>query len=447
LSISRNILLQLITQVTGLISGFIVSVITARMLGVGGRGDFALFITSLNFLSIFFGISLNYSILYITSSQKFDLSKTLKTSFFISFILLVLCFLLYTAEQFFHFHFFFQNKSILVNMLLLFTFFQMLISGILGGVLTGKLLFTPLQKASVLVSIVNVGLYAAFFLYVWHSIRDGIPFQNFIIFFSFTAVLPFFVNVFLFYRFAKPQNRPGLLNLSEVKFILSYAAVAYTANVFLFFTAKMDFYLVDHFLNKNELGIYALAVNLTRLIYLLPLGVSSVMIAYNTADDLERVVNNLNKLIRISVFVVFAVCLLALPFVDFFIPFFYGKDFSRSAVVFKVLLAGLIPLSVVQILTSFFAGRAKLIHNMISMMILFGCTILFDYLFIPRFGIVGSSWASVAANFITCAYLLFIYRKMTLSRFSRIFYVTVSDLKELKTKALELIHLLRKKLT
>src|SRR5689334_23667570 len=113
------------------------------MLGVGGRGEFALFITSLNFLSTFFGISLNYSVLYITSSQKFDLSKTLKTSFLISFILLGLCFLLFVFEQLFHFHFFFQNQSIIVNMLLLFTFLQMLISGILGGVLTGKLLFTP----------------------------------------------------------------------------------------------------------------------------------------------------------------------------------------------------------------------------------------------------------------------------------------------------------------
>lgn len=204
---------------------------------------------------------------------------------------------------------------------------------------------------------------------------------------------------------------------------------------------------MDHFLNKSELGIYALAVNLTRLIYLIPLGISSVMVAYNTADDLERVINNLNKLLRISTFVVFTACLLALPLVDFFIPFFYGIDFTRSAVVFKILLAGMVPLSAVQILTSFFAGRAKLIHNLVSMIILFGFTILLDYLLIPRFGIVGSSWGSVAANFITCAYLLFIYRQMTFSGLSKIFYITVSDLKELKIKTSELLHLLRQKLT
>jgi len=417
------------------------------MLGTIGRGELALFITSLNFLSTFFGISLNYSLLYITSSQKFDLSKTLKTSFIISFILVVLCVVLFMTERFFDIHFFFQNKSILVNVLLLFTFLQMLISGILGGVMTGKLLFTPLQISSMVLSVVNVGLYAAYFLYVWHKIRNGIPFENFIVVYAAIAFLPMLVNLYLFYRYVKLSNTPGLLNFSQIKFIISYAAVAYTANVFLFFTAKMDFYLVNHFTSKGELGIYALAVNLTRLIYLIPLGISSVMIAYNASDDLERVINNINKLLRVSTFIVLAAGLLALPVVDFFIPLFYGSDFVRSASVFKILLAGMIPLSAIQILTSFFGGRARLIHNLISMIVLFSFTILFDYLLIPRWGIIGASWANVGAYFISCAYLVLIYRQMTLSAVSRMFYITTIDLRELKSKALDLLNLIRKKLT
>jgi O-antigen/teichoic acid export membrane protein len=208
----------------------------------------------------------------------------------------------------------------------------------------------------------------------------------------------------------------------------------------------MDFYLVSHFTNKGELGIYSLAVNLTRLIYLLPLGISSVMIAYNASDDLERVVKNLNKLLRITAFIVLTISLLALPLVDFFIPFFYGSDFSRTADVFKILLAGMIPLSIIQILTSFYAGRAKLIHNLASMVVLFGFTVLLDYWLIPRFGITGASWANVAANLITCAYLVFIYRLMTRSALSHLFFITVSDLKELKSKTLELVNSLRKRL-
>ena len=415
------------------------------MLGTVGRGEFALFITSLNFLSTFFGISLNYSVLYVTSSQKFDLSKTLKTSFVICFVLLALCLLLFGAEHFFGFHFFFQNKSVVVNILLLFTFFQMLVSGILGGVLTGKLLFTPIQISAVIISIANVGLYAAYFLYLWHSIGNGIPFQNFIIFYSFTAFLPFAINLYVFYRYTRPKSVPGLLSFSQVKFILSYAAMAYSANVFMFFTAKMDFYLVDHFTGKSELGIYALAVNLTRLIYLIPLGISSVMIAYNAADDLDRVINNINKLVRIATFIVLVACLLALPVVNFFIPFFYGKDFTRSADVFKILLAGMIPLSVIQILTSFFGGRAKVIYNLLSAIVLFIVTILLDYLLIPRLGIIGASWASVAANLVTCAYLLFIYRQMTASEVSRLFYITAMDIQELRSKITDLVHSLRKK--
>ena len=445
MSISRNILLQLITQVTGVISGFLVSVITARMLGTVGRGEFALFITSLNFLSTFFGISLNYSILYITSSQKFDLSKTLKTSFMMAFVLLALCILLFMTEQFFNFHFFFQNKSFLVNMLLLFTFFQMLISGILGGVMTGKLLFTPMQVSAVIVSILNIGLYACYFLYMWKEIGDGISVRNFIVIYSAIAFIPMLVNVYLFLRLAMPKSTPGLLNFSQVKFILSYAAVAYAANVFLFFTAKMDFYLVDHFKGKGELGIYSLAVNLTRLIYLIPLGISSVMIAYNASDSLERVVNNINKLLRISTLIILVACIVAYPIMDFFITFSYGIDFARSAGVFKILLAGMIPLSAIQILTSFFGGRAKLIHNLVAMIILFGCTALFDYLLIPRYGITGASWSSVFSYFASFAYMVFVYRQMTISALSEMFYITTTDLQHLKLKMLDFVNLFRKK--
>src|SRR5688572_10394602 len=357
------------------------------MLGVGGRGEFALFITSLNFLSTFFGIGLSYSILYITSSHKFNLSKTLKTAFVISGILLVLCSVLFLTEHYFGFHFFFQNQSILVNMLLLFTFFQMLINGILGGVMTGKLLFRPIQITSIIVSLINVALYTSFFLYVWKSIGDGIPFKNFIIFYSAEVSLPFLINLFLFYRYVKLEDSPGLLKISEVRYILTYAFIAYAANVFQFFTIKMDFLLVDHFTGRSELGIYSLAVNLTRLIYLIPLGITSVIVVYNASGDLERVINNLNKLLRMTSFIVLAVCVTALLVADIFIPFFYGSDFARSAGVFKILLAGMIPLSVVQIFTSFFAGRAKLIYNLASMVVLFAFTLLFDYLLIPRFGI------------------------------------------------------------
>jgi O-antigen/teichoic acid export membrane protein len=447
LSISRNILLQLITQITGVFSGFLVSIITARMLGVGGRGEFALFITSLNFLSTFFGIGLSYSILYITSSHKFNLSKTIKTALLISVILLVLCAVLFLAEHYFGFHFFFQNQTILVNMLLLFTFFHMLINGILGGVMTGKLLFRPVQVAGIIVSIINVILYASFFLYVWKSIGDGIPFKNFITFYSAAVFLPFLINLFLFYRYVKLENTPGLLGISEVKYILTYAFIAYAANVFQFFTIKMDFFLVDHFAGRNELGIYSLAVNLTRLIYLIPLGITSVMVAYNASDDLERVIKNINKLLRMTAFIVFVVCVTVLLVADIFIPFFYGSDFARSADVFKILLAGMIPLSIVQIFTSFFAGRAKLIYNLSAMVVLFACTLLFDYLLIPRWGITGASWANVIANFITCAYLVFIYRQMTSSAFSRMFYITAADLNDLKSKMLELAKSLRRRLT
>ena len=99
-----------------------------------------------------------------------------------------------------------------------------------------------------------------------------------------------------------------------------------------------------------------------------------------------------------------------------------------------------------QILTSFFTGRAKVIYNLAAAIALFACTMAFDYFLIPIYGITGASWANVIASALTCILLLMAYRKMTRSDFTNMIYLTKADLKEMKSKTTEVVNFLWRKI-
>ena len=68
--LSNNIIRQFLVQVTGLISGFVISVLTTRILGADGRGDFALLLNTSNFLVLLLGMNLSPAIVHVISSNR-----------------------------------------------------------------------------------------------------------------------------------------------------------------------------------------------------------------------------------------------------------------------------------------------------------------------------------------------------------------------------------------
>ena len=81
--LANNIIRQFITQFIGLISSFVISIITARILGPENRGEFSMLLNTSGFICLLFGFNFGTSLVYIISSNKMPIRRTINSFFLI----------------------------------------------------------------------------------------------------------------------------------------------------------------------------------------------------------------------------------------------------------------------------------------------------------------------------------------------------------------------------
>src|SRR5258705_12060737 len=92
--LAKNITRQFLNQIVTLVGGFIMSVITARILGAEGRGYFALLLNTSGFLNLLLGLSLGGVIVHVVSTNKTPFRETINTLSVIILALILICLLL-----------------------------------------------------------------------------------------------------------------------------------------------------------------------------------------------------------------------------------------------------------------------------------------------------------------------------------------------------------------
>mgnify|MGYP001299792531 FL=1 len=90
LSATQNISFNLLSQVPLILSGIIVSIITARLLGAEGKGIIVIYTQNIILINLLFGLGLNQAATYFSSKAKNNLGPILKFGLFHSIISLII---------------------------------------------------------------------------------------------------------------------------------------------------------------------------------------------------------------------------------------------------------------------------------------------------------------------------------------------------------------------
>lgn len=449
MSFSKNLFFQILTQIGGIISGLVVSILTARLLGTYGRGEFAIFITSFNFITVLSSLSIGFSIVYLISSNKFQLNKIIYSSLLITLIIIILNILILGAEYVFDTKLLYDNNSFLGNSLMLVCFSISLFNSILNAIFAGLKLFNIQQIAAIIFSLLSIILYFLFYYLIDSSNPNALEFNEFLIFFTLIIFISFLTNLFYLKKYAISNIKgsgsglkPEFLDKKQTIYLLLFSSTAYFANLIQVLSYKIDFSFVDYFLGKDQLGIYSLSVNLARLIWLLPVAISTILVPYS-AGDLNSAIKLTNKISRISLFCVVCLIICLLPISGFLITFIYGNAFSASTPIFQLLLIGYIPFIITNIITGFFCGRGLIKYNLLLSFILLFFTSVGNYLLLPILGVIGGALASGFTFTMGFIVVLIIYKKHTKSTLSEIILIQKEDIEEIwkKTILLRINHL------
>jgi O-antigen/teichoic acid export membrane protein len=217
--------------------------------------------------------------------------------------------------------------------------------------------------------------------------------------------------LFAVWRLAQ-RDRSG--SPASIRSLLSYGARVYPASLTSFFNYRADSYLIQALIigSAGPYGLYARAVTMAEIVFYVPDSIGTIFlprVAGSTAEDANQMVRRVSRL-SVLLTVLVALALIPTAFVGIHVVLTKYVDCLPA---FFVLLPGVVSLSVAKVMSSFVSGRGRpgLISVVTSVALVLNVGL--NLIFIPRFGIVGASLASLISYTAHAAMTLFIASRLS----------------------------------
>lgn len=274
-------------------------------------------------------------------------------------------------------------------------------------------LYTQANKIAFVSNLVT--LLAYLYCYLYQPVESAAVYLNI---FILASVLQAVCTVFFFHYYTKQPLVFGTVRKDDWKLFFSYSAIVLITNIIQFLAYRIDYWFIDYYHGKDQLGLYSLAVKLGQMLWMIPLLMAGILfprVAGNAGDEEE---GKWLALIRITNAFLLLVSVMAALLAGWAIPFFAGESFRESIVPFIYLLPGLLFFCCNIIFAAYFAGKGMTMVNLRGSGICFLIVLVGDILLIPAFGIRGAAIASSLAY--TAAglhhlYLFAMHKKIPLS--------------------------------
>jgi O-antigen/teichoic acid export membrane protein len=372
------------------------SIFITRILGPEGRGENAIFTNSVAFAVLFFGFSINSTIVYFINSGKAKAEELLSTIILLMIASTIFVFIaLNLLEYFGALHLALPLTIQTKSYKLIFT--AIYFTSVLNGVLLAYLSTYKKFKAISIYGTALQLLPALFYILMFFEIlpyNHTDPFKSIVWVTFITAIISSIAIIVIFNSLLpiRPSNK--LISVSMIRQFIFFSSMAYIGNIATFFNYKLDFWVMDAYQGKSQLGIYSLAVQLTQLLWLLPTAISTVLYSYASTGDRENAVKFTVQLKQIGFYGTLFLGIIGLALSYYFIPILYGKEFTPAFNLMSLLIIGVIPFSIPRIIASLFAARGNFKISFLVSVYGFIISAVLYFTLIPLWGLYGGAIAS-----------------------------------------------------
>lgn len=225
-----------------------------------------------------------------------------------------------------------------------------------------------------------------------------------------TIVGVFALRNYVFARF--PLDRAFFLK------ILAYSLPLFPTSLVGYFSGSyLDAIFVSRYLSTSDLGVYAVAIQISGIALQIPTLANSLLtpliITLEKEEQSNRMIRYMKDVLPSIVLSWGLVCSVASFLAFFAISPIFGANFAEAAEPFWILLAG--SCACLPVLLGYSAVSHAISATYISMwsaiLAALG-NVVFNFLLIPSFGLVGCAWATVLAYFLSSvAYAVLLRRK------------------------------------
>ena len=260
------------------------------------------------------------------------------------------------------------------------------------GMFLGKQKIKQFNTSQWLQKLVLVGLFALLFAFDKLTVETAVVCMLLASMIGFLPALRhFFTTIFTHVEF----HLPTLWTMIKKGSVYATALFLIEANY------KLDILLLGWLSTKEEVGLYAVAVQVGELLWQLPAAIGLVVFSRSANDrDPVRWQAELARSIRISLWLTLCGGVALAVISPLLFDLLFGEEFARSISMTLWLLPGLVMMVVFKLLNMDLAGKGKPFVSLFIMLPALALNVGLNYLLIPEMGGNGSAIAS------TCSYLL-----------------------------------------
>jgi len=419
---TKNTMLTLLTRILNLIVGLATSVIIARLLGPEGKGIYSMAILLPTLITTFTNIGIAPATVYYIGRGKYSCREILGNNVVLSLVI--------------------GAVSIVIGLIVVFFFQDIAFSGVARFYLLLALALIP------------VNLFVSYLRYVFLGMQR-IPEFNLISILQVVLMLVLvavalwgfnagiagvigariatflLLSILLFFWLQRATGgisfKPNLAYLRDAS---TYGLKAHMSNILAFLNYRLNMFLVNGFLDPLAVGFYSIAMTIAEQLWLISQAASTVLFPRVASERDERVRKEFTPIVSRNVLLITSLGAAAAFFLSrWIVVFLYSADYLPAARPLQILLPGIVALSASRVLANDIAGRGRPMLNSYLSAITVAVNIGLNILWIPRFGINGSAWATTAAYSIQFLGRLLVYSKLSGNSVAQIIFVQQSDWK------------------
>jgi len=420
-SITQNSVILLGSRFISLLISLCSGIIIARVLGPEGKGVLSIAFLVPTLICTFFVFDIGVGIRYYTAKKPDEVRHIVK-SFFVSGGVLGITLVLLFYLTLIPFHKLIAQKvpvGILSISILLVPF--MITSHLFAAVLSGLKRFFTVS----VISLADIGTYTLLILLLS---QISLTTKGVVISKLATSFVMALIFVTVMWK-GKLITRVATVDGELLKDVVKYGLKSYPGTIAQFLNYRFDFFFVAYFLSFEQVGLYALAVSWSELLFYLPESMATALFPTIASTKSIKDSNELTTIMTKAVMIImFVGSIFIFLFAGTLIPFFYTDKFLNSIYPLFILLPGVIMLSVWKILLSDLAGRGFPQYKSISSTIGMVSNVALNIVLIPLYGINGASLATTVSYSLTAILAIYLFNKNTGTPLRQLLLVRREDL-------------------
>lgn len=224
------------------------------------------------------------------------------------------------------------------------------------------------------------------------------------------------------------KPRDALPDLSLMRGLLHFGARSHIGNILKDLSYRGDILILSSFVPASAVGFYMAAVNLAEMLWKVPDAVGMVLLPKVAKMEAAAAREFIPLVSRTVLIIVCGLCAGILALNETAIVLLFGTEFLPSAPVLKILLPGILALSVWKILANALMGMGHPAEYSLTTGAALAVMVVLDLLLIPVHGIEGAALASTASYLSASALILFLYVRLTDTRAGALLVPSLADL-------------------